>query len=111
MNTAVENWINCGDITEESTHDCRVCDQIVEAHSTHGSKIFSTVNSSMAHLKSQTNGFVSGIFKRFQTADSEDTLRLDKVKSEVNERLKREIEKVNMISATYQCGDSEWFYL
>jgi hypothetical protein len=98
MNTVVENWISHEDIMEEPGNGCQICDQIAEGHSTSSSKIFSIVNSSMFHLRSRANGFVSDIFRRFQAADSDGTAWSEEDKNEVYERLKREIERVNMKS-------------
>jgi hypothetical protein len=106
MNTLVENWINDEDNTEEPGNDCRVCDEIVGAHLTNSSKIFSTVNSSIVRIKSQANGLVSDIFRRSQTADSDDTASLEKVKNDVMERLKREIKRIDMESNPHPYGDT-----
>ena len=106
MNTVVENWISYEDMTEEPGNDSRACDQIEEVQSTNSSKIFSTVNSSIVRLKSQANVFVSDIFRRSQTVDSDDATRLDKVRSDVKERLKREIERVDMESSPRLHGDT-----
>jgi len=106
MNTLVENWINYEGSTEEPGNDRRVYDQIVGAHSTNSSKIFSTVNSSIVCLKSQANGLVSDIFRRSQTADSDDYAQLEKVKNDVKERLKREIERIDMESNPHSYGDT-----
>jgi hypothetical protein len=96
MNTVVDNWISHEDIMEEPGNGYRVSDQVAEGHSNSSCKIFSIVNSSMFHWRSLANGFVSDIFGRFQTADSDGTAWSEEDKNEVHERLKREIERVNM---------------
>ncbi|MEN6509066.1 MAG: hypothetical protein ABFD63_09855 [Smithella sp.] len=108
MNTVVENWISYEDMTEEPGIDCRACDKIVEAHSTNSRKIFSTVNSSVDLLKSQANGLVSDFFRRSQAADSNDIARLEAEKNVVRERLKREMERIDMENNPYRYGDT-WF--
>ena len=106
MNTAVENRIGYEGIKEESGNDCKVCDQLVEAHSTNGSRIFSTIHSPLVRLRSQANVLVSDIFRRSQTANPDDAARLDKVRNDVKERLKREIERVDMESSPRLHGDT-----
>jgi hypothetical protein len=106
MNTLVENLINYEGSTEEPGNDCRVCDEIVGAHSTNSSKIFSTVNSTIVRLKSHANGLVSDIFRHSQTADFDDTAQLETVKNDVKERLKREIKRIDMESKPHPYEDT-----
>jgi len=106
METAAENRIGYEDIKEESGNDCPVCDPVVEAHSTNGGKIFSTIDSSLVRLKSRANVLVSDVFRRSQAAESDDATRLEKIKNDVKERLKREIEKVDMENNPRLHGDT-----
>ena len=106
METAAENRIGYEDIKEESGNDCQVCDPVVEVHATNGGKIFSTIDSPFVRLKSRANVLVSDVFRRSQAAESDDAARLEMIKSDVKERLKREIEKVDMDSNPRLNGDN-----
>jgi hypothetical protein len=106
METAAENRLGYEDIKEGSGNDCPVRDPVAEAHTTKGSKIFSTIDSPLVRLKSRANVLVSDVFRRSQAAESDDDARLEKIKNDVKERLKREIEKVDMESNPRLDGDT-----
>ena len=106
MGTAAENRIGYENIKEESGSDCPVCDAVVEARTTNGGKIFSTIDSPLVRLKSRANVLVSDVFRRSQAAQTDEAACLEKIKNDVKERLKREIEKVDLDSSPRLNGDT-----
>ena len=111
MNTVAEKWISNEAVKEEPGHDCQFHVRIEHMHPVDNSNFFVIVSALMARLKTQSDSFVAGIFRRTQPAESELSDRLEKEKSAFKERLEQEIKKIDMNDSPSINEGSEWFYL
>lgn len=111
MNTIAERWISHEAVAKEPGRDCQLYARIGQMHLSDNTNFFSIVCAFMARLKTHSDSFVAGIFRRTQPADSGLSDRLEKEKSAFKERLEQEIKKIDMNDSPSINEGSEWFYL